>query len=98
MRLPLERAVAATAARLVDGGSAPALLHICTDTRSLQPGDTFLALRGERFDGHDFAAEALRRGAAMLVIDDERLRVPEVAAMIVDDTKAAYMALAGAAR
>jgi UDP-N-acetylmuramoyl-tripeptide--D-alanyl-D-alanine ligase len=98
MRLPLERAVAATAARLVDAHAAPPALRVCTDTRRLEPGDTFLALHGERFDGHDFAAEAVRCGAAMLVIDDERRRPPGVAAMLVDDTKAAYMALAGAAR
>ncbi|MBV9333151.1 MAG: UDP-N-acetylmuramoyl-tripeptide--D-alanyl-D-alanine ligase, partial [Candidatus Eremiobacteraeota bacterium] len=98
MKLPLELAVAATAARLVEAGAAPPELRICTDTRHLEAGDTFVALHGERFDGHDFAAEAVRRGAAMLVVDDERRCIPEAAAMIVRDTKAAYMALAGAAR
>lgn len=98
MRLPLELAVAATSARLVDAGTAPSTLRICTDTRELKAGDTFLALRGERYDGHDFAEEAVQRGAAMLVIDDEPRRVPGTAAMIVHDTKTAYMALAGVAR
>ena len=98
MRVPLELAVSATRAKLVDRNAAPSSLRVCTDTRGLAPGDTFLALRGERFDGHDFAAEAVRRGAAMLVIDDERRRVAGTAAMIVDETKAAYMALAAAAR
>ena len=69
-----------------------------TDTRTIEPGDTFVALRGERFDGHDFAAEAVRRGAAMLVRRSFGCARPGVAAMLVDDTKAAYMALAGAAR
>jgi UDP-N-acetylmuramoyl-tripeptide--D-alanyl-D-alanine ligase len=98
MRLPLEVAVAATGATLVDDETAPSTLRVCTDTRSVQAGDTFLALRGERFDGHDFTAEAVHRGAAMLLIDDEQRRIAGVAAMIVDDTKAAYMRLAGAAR
>ncbi len=34
---------------------APATLRASTDTRTIEPGDTFVALRGERFDGHDFA-------------------------------------------
>ena len=34
---------------------------ISLDTRSLQPGDLFLALQGDRFDGHDFVATALAR-------------------------------------
>lgn len=98
MRVPLEVAVSVTRAQLVGPNAAPSMLRVCTDTRALEPGDTFLALRGERFDGHDFAGEAVRRGAAMLVVDDERRRIAGAAAMIVDDTLAAYMALAGAAR
>ena len=38
-----------------------------TDTRTLAPGSLFVALRGENFDGHDFVAEAVRRGAAALM-------------------------------
>lgn len=98
MKLPLEVAIAATAGRIVDGDSAPVSLQVSTDTRALEPGDTFVALRGERFDGHDFVAEAVRRGAALLVIDRPESRVPGTAALMVADTKAAYMALAGAAR
>lgn len=98
MRLPLELAVETTGGRLADAQFAPAAVRVCTDTRTLQPGDTFLALRGERFDGHDFTAEAVRRGAAMLAIDDPARGIPGAAALIVKDTKAAYMALAGAAR
>ena len=37
--------------------------HISTDTRTLQPGDLFVALEGERFDGHKFVAQALGQGA-----------------------------------
>jgi UDP-N-acetylmuramoyl-tripeptide--D-alanyl-D-alanine ligase len=98
MNLPLELAVGATSATLVDRDAAPATLRVSTDTRTLEPGDTFLALRGERFDGHDFVAEAVRGGAAMLVVDRPEARVVGTAAMIVEETKTAYMALAGAAR
>jgi len=48
--------------RLVGDPSLP-LLRVHTDTRSLQPGDLFAALRGERFDAHDFLARAAEAGA-----------------------------------
>jgi UDP-N-acetylmuramoyl-tripeptide--D-alanyl-D-alanine ligase len=98
MNVPLDAALAATSATLLDGGRAPVTLRVGTDTRTLAPGDTFVALRGENFDGHDFAAEAVRRGAALLVLERSDARVPGVPAMLVADTQRAYMALAGAAR
>ena len=50
-------------ARLLGAGSA-ALLRIHTDSRSLQPGDLFVALQGERFDAHAFLPQAQAAGAA----------------------------------
>jgi UDP-N-acetylmuramoyl-tripeptide--D-alanyl-D-alanine ligase len=44
--------------------------QISTDTRQLPPGCLFFALRGERFDGNRFAAQALADGAAYAVVDD----------------------------
>ena len=44
--------------------------RISLDTRSLKPGDLFLALQGDRFDGHDFVAAALSRGAVGAVVLD----------------------------
>jgi UDP-N-acetylmuramoyl-tripeptide--D-alanyl-D-alanine ligase len=38
--------------------------RISTDSRSLAPGEVFLALRGENFDGHAYARDAVERGAA----------------------------------
>jgi UDP-N-acetylmuramoyl-tripeptide--D-alanyl-D-alanine ligase len=43
---------------------------ISLDTRSLQPGDLFLALQGDRFDGHDFVTTALSRGAVGAIVLD----------------------------
>lgn len=43
---------------------------ISTDTRTLPPGALFIALRGERFDGHDYLEQAIARGAAALVLDE----------------------------
>lgn len=41
---------------------------ISTDTRTLEAGDLFVALKGERFDGHDFIGEALKKGARFILI------------------------------
>lgn len=43
---------------------------VITDSRKIQPGCLFFALKGEHFDGNQFAAEALKMGAAFAVIDD----------------------------
>jgi UDP-N-acetylmuramoyl-tripeptide--D-alanyl-D-alanine ligase len=44
--------------------------HVSTDTRTLSHGDIFVALRGERFDGHDFLGQAVSSGVSALVVDD----------------------------
>lgn len=98
MRIPLSAAVEATGAQLFDAAVAPGSLRASTDTRTIEPGDTYVALRGENFDGHAFAREAVGRGAAMLVLERADERVEGVAAMVVPDTLRAYMALAAAAR
>jgi UDP-N-acetylmuramoyl-tripeptide--D-alanyl-D-alanine ligase len=46
---------------------------ISIDTRTLQPGDAFFAIKGERFDGHDFATAAMAAGASLMVVAEARL-------------------------
>jgi UDP-N-acetylmuramoyl-tripeptide--D-alanyl-D-alanine ligase len=43
---------------------------ICSDSRSLASGQIFFALKGERFDGHSFALQALQQGASAVVVED----------------------------
>lgn len=43
---------------------------VSIDTRTLKPGQAFVALAGERHDGHEFLAEAVRAGASLLVVED----------------------------
>ncbi len=86
-----------TAARAVGGraeGASVAFTRVVTDSRALQPGDLFVALPGERFDGHDFVADALARGAAAAMVSGAR--VPSLAGslVVVDDTLAALGRLA----
>ena len=52
-------------------GAEVILQGVSTDTRRLQPGNLYIALRGERFDGHDFVAAAAERGAAAVMIDQD---------------------------
>ncbi|MBN1268073.1 MAG: UDP-N-acetylmuramoyl-tripeptide--D-alanyl-D-alanine ligase [Kiritimatiellae bacterium] len=54
------------------GGPAPSVSRVSSDTRTLQPGDLYIALRGGRHDGHEFAEEAFRRGAAAAVVARDR--------------------------
>ncbi|MGB3538168.1 MAG: UDP-N-acetylmuramoylalanyl-D-glutamyl-2,6-diaminopimelate--D-alanyl-D-alanine ligase [Mesorhizobium sp.] len=46
---------------------------ISIDTRSLQPGDAFFAIKGETMDGHDFATAAIKAGAGVLVVAEGKL-------------------------
>ncbi len=55
------------------GGTAPGSYEaVCTDTRSLTKGCLFVALKGERFDAHDFVAQAAQGGAAGAVVQKGR--------------------------
>ena len=59
---------AATGGRVTSGNPAHRVGRWSIDTRSLQPGDLFVAIRGDRFDGHAFVAAALAAGAAGAVV------------------------------
>ncbi|MCL5061312.1 MAG: UDP-N-acetylmuramoyl-tripeptide--D-alanyl-D-alanine ligase [Candidatus Thermoplasmatota archaeon] len=78
-------------------GTDAEVLRVSTDSRTIRPGDLFVALRGEKFDGGSFAAQALRQGAAGVVLD--RTQAPDIAAAVrVDDTRLALGKLAAAWR
>ncbi|KAF1708845.1 UDP-N-acetylmuramoylalanyl-D-glutamyl-2, 6-diaminopimelate--D-alanyl-D-alanine ligase [Pseudoxanthomonas kalamensis DSM 18571] len=64
------------------------------DTRSLVPGSVYVALRGERFDGHDFTYDAAMRGAAALLVEHAvEVEVPQV---VVADSQLALAKIAAA--
>jgi UDP-N-acetylmuramoyl-tripeptide--D-alanyl-D-alanine ligase len=63
------------------------LRAISTDTRTLQPGDAFVALQGDRFDAHDYLDVAVQAGAAALIVSrPPALGTYSVPVFIVDDT------------
>ena len=67
---------------------------VSTDTRELPAGCLFVALRGERFDGHAFAAQAVAAGAGAVVADRAASLPPGLPALRVDDTERALRDLA----
>ena len=91
----------ASAARDVGGrlqGANARFSRVTSDSRTLEPGDLFVALSGERFDGHDYVAQAFERGASGALVAD--VRAPSLAGnlVVVDDTLAALGRLAHAWR
>lgn len=83
---------------------------ISTDTRTLKPGEAFVALRGDHFDGHRFLQQAVDKGAALLVVEKSEALVdkwikdvesgslngPDL--LLVEDTRQAYQDLAAGFR
>ncbi len=92
--------VAATGGRPF-GQMVAGVSGISIDSRTLQPGDAFFAIKGDQFDGHDFATAAIKAGAAMLVVSEGklpalgRLKVPMI---VVQDVLAALENAGAAAR
>ena len=83
-------------ATLVGDGNTP-LWRVHSDTRSLQAGDLFVALRGERFDAHDFLPQARAAGAAA-ALAERGLAQAGLPGLLVSDALAALQQLATAWR
>jgi UDP-N-acetylmuramoyl-tripeptide--D-alanyl-D-alanine ligase len=90
-RLPLSL-IAHWAGGELHGDDVPvdAISH---DTRNLAPGSLYVALRGERFDGHDFAADAVMRGAGALLVE-RLLDGIEASQVLVEDSERALARIA----
>jgi UDP-N-acetylmuramoyl-tripeptide--D-alanyl-D-alanine ligase len=67
-RCTLEDVARLSGGRLVQGDPALAVARLHTDTRTLAPGDCFVALRGDRFDGHTFVRDVRERGAVAAMV------------------------------
>ena len=73
------------------------ITQICTDSRQITPGCLFVALQGERFDGHDFVPAALEKGAAAAVVHHP-VDAPRERLIQVDDTQRALLRMAACYR
>ena len=95
--LPLTAAhiAAATGGRIVRGTPDQPVARIAIDSRTLAPGDFFVAIRGERFDGHAFVADAVARGAAGVMVEGAPAGAENAALVVqVEDTTRALQGIA----
>jgi UDP-N-acetylmuramoyl-tripeptide--D-alanyl-D-alanine ligase len=86
----------ACAGELKRGSGTLTLQGLCTDSRQARPGDLFFAIKGDRFDGHDFLNEVVAKGAVAVVIEREKVpaALPKCAVLVVDNARAALGRLA----
>lgn len=93
---PLKFIAAACTGEQLSGSPDELVQRICTDSRNIQQGDLFFALPGEKFDGHDFVEQVIRKGAVGVVV--RRDRAPGIAdgcsVIAVSNTRAALGQLA----
>lgn len=91
-RFTLEEIVEATGGKALHLEDGCVFSDVSTDTRFIPEGSLFVALRGEHFDGHQFALEAIEKGAAAVIVEEKvDLSVPSV---LVENTLKAYQDLA----
>jgi UDP-N-acetylmuramoyl-tripeptide--D-alanyl-D-alanine ligase len=76
-------------------GGNPIFTGVSTDTRTVRAGEFFVALRGEKFDGHSFLDQAKNAGAAAAMVDRKFTAKPPLPVVVVEDTKLALGSLAG---
>ncbi len=82
----------------LEGNGDLSINGVSTDSRNLQRGSLFVAIQGDRFDGHAFVEEAARQGVGAVLIAKNGLDTGEVPKIRVDDTVAALGRLAHARR
>lgn len=99
--ISLDELLAATGGRLLGPTSIASFAGASVDSRRIVPGSCFVALRGERVDGHDYISEAIAAGAAAVLLERPQAELPEgsdVALVQVGDTLLALQELAAARR
>ena len=89
IRLRLDEAARAMGATLA-GPAEATFAGLSTDTRTVAAGELFVAIRGERFDGHAFLATARERGAAAALVDERHAAAgaSPLPVLVVEDTRA----------
>jgi UDP-N-acetylmuramoyl-tripeptide--D-alanyl-D-alanine ligase len=90
--MKLSEAIAVLGGRM--SGADASFDGVCTDSRTLRAGELFVALRGERFDGHGFLKNAAAAKAAAALVDRQYGGEFPLPVGIVDDTRLALGALA----
>lgn len=70
--------VNAVGGKIILNGKYSGYKNVCTDTRKLERGDIFIALRGEKFNGNDYVGEASKRGASICMVDEIKFNKNEI--------------------
>lgn len=93
-------AVAACGGELLQGSPTAKFSRVNTDSRQVQAGDLFIALSGERFDGHEFVSEVAQKGAAAVLVEKGRqfAALPGGVVIQVANTRQAYGQIGAAYR
>lgn len=91
----LAQVLAAKPLNLSDIALASLFTNIATDTRSIKQSEVFVALRGEKFDGHKFVSVAVEKGASAAIVDSRfESQNHELPLLQVEDTLQAYQKIA----
>ncbi len=87
-------------AEIKSGSPETKIENVCTDSRQAKSGDLFFAIKGEKFDGHDFVAEVAAKKAAAIVVEPKNLpaKTPDCPLLVVNEVRAALGKLAAAYR
>ena len=90
----------ACGAEIFGGAAGVEINSVCTDSRLAKAGDLFFAIKGEKFDGHDFINEIGAKGVAAVVVEKKKLpvKLPSCAVLAVDDVRVAFGKIAAAYR
>ncbi len=93
-------AVVAAAGGTLEGGPGGPLTGVSIDSRSVEPGDIYVAIKGDVHDGHSFAGAALEAGAGLAIVSrpDESMRSKGPLLVVPDDPLSAMERLGRAAR
>ena len=90
----MQLAEAAAALHARSSGGDPLFTGVSTDSRSIRAGELFVALRGERFDGHEFLKAVAAANAAAAMVDSAYAGEYPLPALVVEDTRRALGDLA----
>ncbi len=95
----VDEILSVTHGKLVGGEKGGVFSGVCIDSRVVKPGQLFIALKGDRFDGHDFISQALEAGASGVILSmSHQLRFKNKILIQVEDTLTTLQEIARAHR
>jgi len=93
-RLTVKEVIRAVRGKLICGSQQGEISGVSIDSRTIKKGEIFFALKGERFDGHDFLQEAIEKGAKAAVVSKKKKFAAKIAIIRVSHTLTALQELA----